>query len=112
MIKQKIEQALSGALQRDIQVICNNKTLKQGKLINYSCSDYVVSLTLRNNKSQLKNYDMYYPYDMCIHDNEIQFDYTMNTLSSENDHVLDLLSSVKSIKTHKHYDSVVCVKLD
>ena len=110
MMNKHIESALRGVLQRDINIVCNNKTIKQGKLINFSINDYVVSFTLRNNKDQLKNYDMYYPYDMAEGDDEILFDYTADTLSSQNEKLLDLLHSIKPVKTHKHYNSVVHIK--
>ena len=112
MISKHIESALCDVLQRDISIVCNNKTIKQGRLINFTINDYVMSFTLRNNKDQLKNYDMYYPYDMEQSDNEILLDYTADTLSSQNERLLDLLHSIKPEKTHKHYDSIVYIKYD
>ena len=109
MIKQQIETALANVLQRDIHIICNNKTIKQGKLINYSINDYVITFTIRNNKKQLKSYDMYYPYDMQIDNDKILFDYTVDTLSSQNEQLLDLLRATRPVKTHKHFDSVVSI---
>lgn len=109
MIKQQIETALADVLQRDIDIICNNKTIKQGKLINYHINDYVITFTLRNNKKQLKSYDMYYPYDVQVESNEILFDYTADTISSQNDRLLQLLHATKPTKTHKHFNSVVSI---
>lgn len=112
MIKQQIETALADMLQRDIHIICNCKTIKQGKLINYSINDYVITFTIRNNKKQLKSYDMYYPYDMQIDNDKILFDYTVDTLSSQNAQLLDLLRATRPVKTHKHFDSMVSISYD
>lgn len=107
-MKQLIQQQLNDMLQHDVQLNCNNKTVKQGRLINYTCDDYVVTLILRNARDQLKSYDMYYPYDMSTHADGVTFDYRVATLVAERDDMHQTISRYsRDNKTHKMYDQQV-----
>ncbi len=102
---------LAEMLQRDIHLTCNNKNIKQGRLINYAVNDYVISLTIRNNKDQLKNYDVYYPYNVEQHDNTVTFDYTIDTLTASQQGLQEVIAThSKDIKNHKLFDSRLVFK--
>ena len=107
-MKQLIQQQLNDMLQHDMQLNCNNKTVKQGRLINYTCDDYVVTLIIRNHRDQLKNYDMYYPYDVQPRKDGVTFDYRVSTLVAERDDMARCISQYsQDNKTHKMYDQQV-----
>ena len=110
-MKKIIEQVLSVMLQRDVQLTCNNKNVKQGKLINYAVNDYVITLTIRNNKDQLKSYDVYYPYHVTQQENTVVFDYTVDTLTAGQQDLIDTVAAhSKEIKNHKLFDSRLVFK--
>ena len=95
-------------LQHDVQLNCNNKTIKQGKLINYTCDDYVFTLIMKNQKDQLKSYDLYYPYDIQTTTDGMMFDYRVDAFVAERadmKHTIRNYSS--SSKNHKLYDQQV-----
>ena len=95
-------------LQHDIQLNCNNKTIKQGKLINYSCDDYIVTLVLKNAKDQLKSYDLYYPYHVSMQDHNTLFDYRVSSFVAERGDLAQIINDYcKDIKTHKLFDQLV-----
>ena len=95
-------------LQHDIQLNCNNKTIKQGKLINYSCDDYIGTLVLRNAKDQLKSYDLYYPYHVHTRNDDTLFDYRVSSFVAERTDLEDVINEhCKDIKTHKLFDQLV-----
>ena len=97
---------LSNMLQRDVHLTCNCKNIKQGKLINYAMNDYVISLTIKNNKDQLKNYDVYYPYEVTAENRTVTFDYTLETLTAGQSALQQsILSHSTNIKNHKLFDS-------
>lgn len=98
-------------LQRDLQLTNNSKNVKQGRLINFACNDYVITLTLKNAKKQLKCYDVYYPYDVTHADHTVVFDYTIDTLTAGQAALTDMIMKhSKEIKNHKLYNSRLVFK--
>jgi hypothetical protein len=109
-MKQQLEQIFSNRLQRNLQLQSNNKTIKQGKLINYTVNDYVVTLMLKNNKNQLKSYDLYHPYDIHVHDDQsVRLDYRVSTLTTGQSALQEQIYTFleTTVKNHKLYDSQV-----
>jgi|SaaInlLV_10m_DNA_1039704.scaffolds.fasta_scaffold58787_2 hypothetical protein len=107
-MKNKVQQLLSNMLQREICLQCNNKIIKQGKLINFTTGDYVVTLLIRNAKKQLKSYDLYHPYDIEYRaPDDFTFDYTLDTLTTGQSALHDMIDSAMSLsdKNHKLYNN-------
>ena len=110
-MRKTIEQMLSMMLQRDLQLTSNNKNVKQGRLINFACNDYVITLTLKNAKKQLKSYDVYYPYNVTQESGTVVFDYTVDTLTAGQSGLIDvIMKHGKEIKNHKLFDSRLVFK--
>jgi hypothetical protein len=100
-----IDKALASLLQHNIKLNVADKTIRQGKLILYTIKDYVVTITLRNHKKQLKTYDVYYPYRIEEVGRDIIFDYKLSTLFNDHDPLIDSLAEfAKNSKNHKLFD--------
>lgn len=103
-----IDQTLSTLLQHNIKLNVNDKTIRQGRLILYTIKDYVITITLRNHKKQLKTYDIYYPYRIKHSDGDILFDYKLSTLFNDHDPLVSsIITFAKEIKNHKLFDQVL-----
>jgi len=111
-MRHKLDKTLMDLLQRDITLTTNNKTIKQGKLINYVIHDYVVTITLKNHKNQLKNYDVYYPYDMRQSRGMCILDYRVCTLVGEQTHLSDMIDHTRdrSTRQHKLFDNCLTIQ--
>ena len=110
-MKKHIEEWLSSLLQCNIQFVLGTKTIKQGKLLVYSVKDYIISFTIRNNKNQLKVYDVYYPYEARLNKKkQLVFDYSIDTLVSNKLDLVELISQEsEDIKNHKIFDSELLI---
>lgn len=75
----KITKLFDTILQRDIEIVCERKTIRKGTFILYTIKDYVITLIIKtptNNKS----YDVYYPFNVENIDSCIELDYTIDRL--------------------------------
>lgn len=103
-----INESLSSLLQHNIKINVNDKTIRQGKLILYTIKDYVITITIRNIKNQLKMYDIYYPYSIYKDRSDIVFDYKLATLFNDHDPLINSLQGFsKDIRNHKLFDQAL-----
>ncbi len=111
MMKEYIEEYLEPLLQCEVFFMLGPKKIKQGKLLVYTIKDYIISFTIRNNKNQLKSYDVYYPYDVYLDKNKrLVFDYTTDTLTTSNNELMELIElETKDTKNHKLFDSLLTI---
>ena len=74
--------ALDQFLQKDINVVFNKKTIRKGKLILYTSKDFYLSLIIKTNKNINKTFDVPYPFNMELNEQESQivFDYRLDIL--------------------------------
>ena len=86
----------SDILQKTINISCNGKTLRKGRLLMLQQKDFMINLVLKV-KGQTKKYDLPYPFGIIRKKGHIVFDYSAGTLCSENrdrmDHV-DVVSAM------------------
>ena len=113
-MKDYIDQYLNEYLQRDVKLMLDNKIIRQGKFLIYSTKDYIISFTLRNNKDQIKIYDVFYPYDIYINSNKrLVFDYQLEKLVTGVHTMADsILEVVKDTKTHKLFNRKLLIVSD
>ena len=70
-------------LQKAVIISCNNKILRQGKILLVSQKDFYITLTLEI-KGQMKKYEIPYPFKIEKTKDLITFDYTIDTLCRGN----------------------------
>tara|TARA_A100001515_G_scaffold140251_1_gene135760 strand:+ start:16024 stop:16368 length:345 start_codon:yes stop_codon:yes gene_type:complete len=77
-IVEKIETSLQNYLLRDvIFFIDGGKTLKKGKLILFKFKEFHYVFTLKNEKEELKVYEIPYPYNTEFKDDHTRFSYSL-----------------------------------
>ena len=75
----KITNLFDTILQRDVEIICERKTIRKGTFILYTIKDYVITMIIKtptNNKS----YDIFYPFNVEDTNTSIVLDYTIDRL--------------------------------
>ena len=107
-IKEQIENTFLPHLQNNINFILNGKNIKTGKLLLVSHKGPYVSFVLNINKN-IKNYEIPYPFSIeSVHNkSSIIFDYSIETLSNNNQKTLNLLEMVHVNKTSKFFNKIL-----
>jgi len=113
-MKNQIDTALADLLQRNVKLMIGPKIIRQGKLLIYTIDEYIITVTLKNLKKQVKIYDIYYPYSIYHEDNgELVFDYTLEELTGGKDEMIDELVEIsKAGKTHKLFNEKLHFTVD
>jgi|TARA_B100001093_G_C26519269_1_gene881012 hypothetical protein len=103
-----IENSLNHLLQRNI-VIFNNraKPLKKGKLILYRVKEFYYVLSLLNDKDEIKEYEIPFPFNATFNGDHLDFDYTLDTFSKNNSFVFYKSKVLNFKKKSKLYNTVV-----
>jgi len=105
---EKIENDLTNLLLRDIVIYINPaKPLKQGKLKLFKIKDFYFSLTLENNKGDLKHYEIPFPFESTVGDRHIEFDYRIDKFSKNNEFVHFKTKVLNFEKKSKMYNNIV-----
>ncbi len=103
-----IEDDLTKLLLRDIIIFNNpNKPLKKGKLKLFKVKEFYYVLTLENDKKELKEYELPYPYKTSFKNNTINFDYMLENFHKNNDFVEFKCKVLNFKKKSKLYNTVV-----
>jgi hypothetical protein len=108
---------LDNFLQKNIDVIFNRKIIRKGKLILYTAKDFYISLIIKTTKDINKTFDIPYPFDMYMDDDEseIFLDYRLEVLALGNEKKLDILqkavyNSSKASNTSKYLNNILYIK--
>ena len=103
-----IETNLTKLLLRDIVIYNNpNKPLKKGKFKLFKVKEFYYVLTLENEKKELKEYELPFPFKCSEKNNCVKFDYTLENFARENTFVLFKSKVLNKNKKSKLYNSVV-----
>lgn len=103
-----IEKDLTNLLLRDIVIFNNpNKILKKGKLKLFNVKEFYYVLTLENEKNELKEYELPFPFKCTGKNTSVEFDYTLEKFSRNNTFVYYKSKVLNFEKKSKLYNSVV-----
>jgi hypothetical protein len=61
------------------------KTVRKGRVMLFSCSDYYVKFVIQTNKNVIKNYEIPYPYKVTYDKSHVNFSYQLFDLCKENE---------------------------
>ena len=78
-----IEHAINTFLQKQINFVVENKSIKKGRLVLFNVKDFHLIFILKINNEQ-KRYEIPYPFNVYFEDKKIVLDYTINSLSQRN----------------------------
>jgi len=108
-----LEEVLKGLLQKDLHFSIKNKTFKKGKLILFKQNNYHVALTIKNNKDELKNFEIPIPFDVEVweEDDLVFFDYRITTLAKNNPDLQQVIRNLPRDGNNKFYDTICEIKI-
>lgn len=105
---ENIEKDLQNLLLRDIIIYNNpNKPLKKGKLKLFKVKEFYYVLTLLNEKNELKEYELPFPFKTEFKNNHLKFDYTLENFARNNTFVFYKSKVLNFKKKSKLYNTVV-----
>ena len=98
-------------LQKNVTITCNNKILRQGKILLVSQKDFYITLTMLI-KGVQKKYDIPYPFKIEKSKDLITFNYTVDTLCKDNQNKSDLVHTIKKrFNPIKFFDNNILIQL-
>ena len=100
---------INQALQRDINIICNKKVTRSGKLINFSQKDFYIVLILKI-KDVNRKYEIPYPFEIIKTDNGFIFDYKVSTLTKDNKKRYDMFINLPRVSSNKFFNNELTVE--
>lgn len=93
-------------LHRSFRFVCNNKTIKEGKLILFNFNDFYYSFTLDVSGNK-KQYKLPMAFSVTQSISSIRLDYTINTLCSNMDEYIMPCKMIKPVLKSNIYNNVV-----
>ncbi len=98
-------------LQKKISIICNNKIIRQGRLLLLSQKDFYITFTI-SIKGQTKKYEVPYPFFIEVEPDKITLDYRIDTICSGNEkHRSDVEMVSKKFTPNKFFDNTIEINL-
>tara|TARA_E500000318_G_scaffold95262_1_gene94940 strand:- start:270 stop:611 length:342 start_codon:yes stop_codon:yes gene_type:complete len=105
---EKIEKDLTNLLLRDIVIYINpSKPLKRGKLKLFKVKDFYFSLSLENEKGDLKQYEIPFPFGSEVGHMHLKFDYRIEKFTKNNEFVHFKTKVLNFEKKSKLYNNIV-----
>jgi hypothetical protein len=93
-------------LHRSFRFVCNNKTIKEGKLVLFNFNDFYYSFTLDVSGNK-KQYKLPMAFSVTQSISSIRLDYTINALCSNMDEYIMPCKMIKPVLKSNIYNSVV-----
>ena len=107
-----ITSTINKHLQKNAEFVIDNKTIKTGRILLFSVKDFFCSFLLLNEtKKKRFLYEIPYPFRFQEGDNELIFDYTLNTFTQNNPAVKDDFLKFRNKKSSKLFNKKVRLKI-
>jgi hypothetical protein len=104
----KIEDNITGLLLNDIVIFNNTKKhLKKGKLMLFRVKEFYIVFSLKNEKGEIKEYELPYPFNITSFDGYVKFDYMVDTFTGSNEFANFKTKVLSFEKRSKLYNSTV-----
>lgn len=85
-----------------------NKTYKKGKLINFKISGCYISFIVNTDKKR-ETFEIPFPFAVRTENNNLVFDYTLDTLAEQDFELLINLKSTTQVKNCKFYNACLTI---
>lgn len=106
-----ISEKLDTCLQRDVEIVLENKTIRKGTFILYTIKDYYLSIILKTPHTN-KSYDILYPFDVEIDQNRISFSYdTAALIANQYTHISDNIKEIAAETSNKFINKTLHINL-
>jgi len=102
----QLDNSFKPLLQRSIQLTLKNKPYKKGKLINFKLSGCYISFILLTEKKK-ETFEIPFPFAIKNKQDNVIFDYTLETLSEQDYDLLVNLKTASQIKKCKFYNAIL-----
>lgn len=99
---------LDEILQREIEVIYNNRPIRRGVFILYTVKDYHLTLIIKTPTTN-KTYDMLYPFNAYDRPGEIVLDYGISNIAHKKVET-NLISLLSEMDCNKFLDNTLTIK--
>lgn len=106
---EKIDSFIKPLLQKEVTFGFKHKVYKKGRLLIYKLSGNYLSFTVVNEKKR-ETFEVPYPFSVESCNNDVIFNYTLESLAEKDYSLLIALKSVTKIKNSKFYDNVLYIK--
>jgi hypothetical protein len=106
---EKIDSFIKPLLQKEVVFAFKHKSYKKGRLLIYKLSGNYMSFTVVNEKKR-ETFEVPYPFSVEAQENNVVFNYTLESLSEKDFSLLLALKSVTKVKNSKFYDNVLYIK--
>lgn len=104
-----VERTINTFLQRNTTFLIDNKSIKKGKLVLFNVKDFYLIFHLKSGNDQ-KKYELPYPFKVYMEEGKIVLDYTIDTLSQNNDNLLYRIMSLNRKKNSKIFNSKIVIQ--
>lgn len=84
------------------------KIIRKGVLQLYSIKDFYITLIIKTQKGDTKNYHIPHPYVYEFIDNNLILDYRLEIIHNDKQHIVDLLEDIGESRS-PFYDNVIAV---
>lgn len=112
MSSENITKKINSNLQKNVEFIIDNKVIKSGRIILFSVKDFFCSFLLMNEiKKKRFVYEIPYPFNMILENNDIIFDYTIDAFSKNNPIIKDDLIKFRNRKPSKLFNKKLILKI-
>ena len=97
------ESFLIKCLQQQVKFSLNNRAIKQGKLLLFCKAHYYIQLSISTDKSARENFEVPFPFQVEIHENEglMYFDYRLSSLGTS------VIPSPRKKISSSYYDKIL-----
>lgn len=104
-----IENIFNNFLQRNITFLVDGKSIKKGKLVLFNVKDFHLIFVLNVGNDQ-KKYEVPYPFAVNMEESKLVLDYTLDTLSQNNDTLLYKIMGLNRKKNSKLFNTKMIIQ--
>jgi len=109
-MSERFENTLKTLLQDHIEIKSMNtgKIIRHGVLQLYSIKDFYITLILKTQKGDTKNYHIPHPYMYHFVHNDLMLDYSLSIIHNDKSHIIDMLEDIGESRS-PFYDNIIAI---
>jgi hypothetical protein len=107
-----LDKKISKFLLSNIKFHIGEKVLKRGQLILFKIKEFYYVFTIKNEKGELKEYQLPYPFEIIEDTDSLGFSYKLDKFYNKNEFVEFKIKVIERNKKNKLYDSIVVLSID
>lgn len=104
----RIEENLKNLIFCDVKFVLNNKTIRQGKVQLYNTKQNFIKFKIEE-KSEIKEWELSYPYDIKNIDGGFIFDYSLSAFCPRTEEVYWIMKAINKKDASKFFDNYLYV---